>query len=327
MGQGHTPTFSNVLASAGLLDAAQEMRDEIGDDLVDTWWTLIAYHNSKRELGKTLTLARDDIPARLRSLGSTRRLNSDQVQELSANLRDSQIPEILHHLGTCLPKPSTLDFVACTNMLSVGVDVPRLGLMMLNGQPKNVSEYIQASSRVGRDAKRPPGVVLALLSPTKPRDRSHYESFQSFHSGFYRHVEPTSVTPYALPARERALHGAFLALVRMASSFARNERASDILKHGSEAEELTSAFLARVARAEPEEMEGARDRLHDFLSYWRGLASERGTNLRYRSAGRAHVSLIRAFRAAGTGWETLQSLRHVDVPLKLEPPILTGKND
>ena len=129
------------------------MREQIAA-LADTWWTLVAYHNSKRELGKTLSLARDDIPARLRALGEKRTIAGAGVKELSANLKDSEIPEALQQLGISLPSKDTLDFVACTNMLSVGVDVQRLGLMLVNGQPKTVSEYIQASSRVGRDGRR-----------------------------------------------------------------------------------------------------------------------------------------------------------------------------
>jgi hypothetical protein len=326
MGQGHTPTFSNVLTSAALLDAAFSMRERHGE-IVDTWWTLVAYHNSKRELGKTLTLARDDIPARLGALGSGRVLPADRVQELSANLRDSQIPEVLHRLHYELPAPDTLDFVACTNMLSVGVDVQRLGLMLINGQPKAVSEYIQASSRIGRATGKPPGLALALLSPTRPRDRSHYEFFHPFHQAFYRHVEPTSVTPYALPARERAVHGAFLALVRMVSRIHADHHASAVLENEGEVEALLESMLARVRKAEPDEEDGTRERLLQFLQEWRSLAEEKGKNLRFSSQGKAHRRLIQPFRSRGEGWETLQSLRHVDTPLTLEPPLdMSGRS-
>ena len=321
MGQGHTPTFSNVIASTALLAAGGVMRERIAA-LADTWWTLVAYHNSKRELGKTLSLARDDIPARLRALGEKRTITGAGVKELSANLKDSEIPEALHQLGTAIPDNSALDFVACTNMLSVGVDVQRLGLMMVNGQPKTVSEYIQASSRVGRDANRPPGIVFALFSPSKPRDRSHYEFFRAFHKGYYRHVEPTSVTPFALPAQDRGLHGAFLALVRMVSPLHSNNHASKINSQMAIVRKLADGFLGRIDKACDGNISESGACLEDFISFWSGLAREKGTNLRFQSGGKQHAQLIRPFREPGEGWETLQSLRHVDTPLKLVVPML-----
>lgn len=318
MGQGHTPTFSNVVASTALLAAGGIMRDRF-DALADTWWTLVVYHNSKRELGKTLSLARDDIPARLGALGEARKIAGARVRELSANLRDSEIPESLHQLSIGLPDPGALDFVACTNMLSVGVDVQRLGLMMINGQPKTVSEYIQASSRVGRDRRRPPGVVFALFSPSKPRDRSHYEYFRAFHKAYYRHVEPTSVTPFSVPSQERGLHGAFLALVRMSSTIYKNNHAAAITTKASEIEALAEEFLARIARAKDGDAIETRERLEGFLSFWAQRARERSSNLRFQADGKEHARLIRPFRDSRVeGWETLQSLRHVDTPLRLE---------
>ena len=282
----------------------------------------MVYHNSKRELGKTLSLARDDIPARLRALGEKRTIAGAGVKELSANLKDSEIPEALHQLGTAIPDKSALDFVACTNMLSVGVDVQRLGLMMVNGQPKTVSEYIQASSRVGRDSKRPPGIVFALFSPSKPRDRSHYEFFRAFHKGYYRHVEPTSVTPFALPAQDRGLHGAFLALVRMVSPLYANNHASKVNAQMAEVRKLADDFLERIENAQDGNIFESTMCLDEFISYWTGLASSKGANLRFQSGGRQHAQLIRPFREPGEGWETLQSLRHVDTPLKLIVPMI-----
>lgn len=322
MGQGHTPTFSNVITSAALLAAGGAMRTKFGD-IADTWWTLVAYHNSKRELGKTLSLARDDIPARLRALAESRTISGAGVKELSANLKDSEIPEALDQLKVALPDKGTLDYVACTNMLSVGVDIQRLGLMLVNGQPKTVSEYIQASSRVGRDNKRPPGIVCALFSPTKPRDRSHYEFFRAFHKGYYRHVEPTSVTPFALPSQYRGLHGAFLALVRMVSSVHDNRHASRITKNISEITKLAEDFLKRVELAKDGDIAESRECLGRFIDLWTDLANRKGSNLRFQSKGNEHAALIRPYKSLGNnGIETLQSLRNVDTPLKLVVPMI-----
>ena len=96
-------------------------------------------------------------------------------------------------------------------MISVGVDVDRLGLMVINGQPKNTSEYIQASSRVGRQA---PGLVFALYNQNRSRDRSHYENFKQYHQAIYRFVEPTSVTPYSKRCRDRSLPGLIIGIAR-----------------------------------------------------------------------------------------------------------------
>jgi hypothetical protein len=85
--------------------------------------------------------------------------------------------------------------------------------MLVLGQPKASAEYIQATSRVGRDEKKP-GLVVTLLNPHKPRDRSHYERFRTYHQSFYRNVEPTSVTPFSPRALDRALAAALVAMCR-----------------------------------------------------------------------------------------------------------------
>ena len=199
--------------------------------------------------------------------------------------------------------------------------------MMINGQPKTVAEYIQASSRVGRDARRLPGTVFTLFSPSKPRDRSHYEFFSAFHRGFYRHVEPTSVTPFALPSQERALHGAFLALVRMVSDIHANNSAARILQHTAVVTGLQNELLARIARAKDGRLQETTARLAEFIDFWRTRATEKGANLRFQSGGKQNASLIRAYRGPGEGWETLQSLRHVDTPLRLVVPMIQSGSE
>jgi hypothetical protein len=175
---------------------------------------------------------------------------------------------------------------------------------------------------VGRDSKRPPGIVFTLFSPSKPRDRSHYEFFRAFHKGYYRHVEPTSVTPFALPAQDRGLHGAFLVLVRMVSPLHANTHASKINVQMEEVRKLADVFLARIEKACDGDILETKANLEKFISFWVELASDKGSNLRFQSGGKQHSQLIRPFREPGEGWETLQSLRHVDTPLKLVVPML-----
>ena len=105
-----------------------------------------------------------------------------------------------------------MDVMLATNMLSVGVDVNRLGLMAVNGQPKSTAEYIQATSRVGRSF---PGLVCTVLTWSRPRDLSHYETFEHYHATFYKHVEAQSVTPFAPRALDRGLTGTMVSLMRL----------------------------------------------------------------------------------------------------------------
>jgi hypothetical protein len=99
-------------------------------------------------------------------------------------------------------------------MVATGVDISRLGFMFIHGQPKTTAEYIQASSRVGRAVPSGPGLIFTLYSSSKPRDKSHYEQFQGYHSRIYSNVEPTSVTPFSINARQKGLHAIFIGLMR-----------------------------------------------------------------------------------------------------------------
>lgn len=108
-------------------------------------------------------------------------------------------------------EPDVLKIVAATNMVSVGVDISRLNIMQITGQPKSHSEYIQASSRVGRSV---PGLIITTFNPAKNRDRSHYEKFIDYHQAFYKDVESTTVTPFSKPALEKALSAVLIALMQ-----------------------------------------------------------------------------------------------------------------
>jgi hypothetical protein len=205
--------------------AAQVLYDKY-DRLADPWMTLTGYFNSIRELAGTRRLVDDDIRARLRDadqrgLGK-RRIRS--LEELTSRKSGTDIPQILERLEAIFDKtlesqraaerkagqrPSSAvpyDVVLATNMISVGVDIERLGLMLVAGQPKNTSEYIQATSRVGRSSDGP-GLVTTVFNWARPRDLSHYECFEHYHETFYKHVEALSVTPFSARALDRGLSG------------------------------------------------------------------------------------------------------------------------
>lgn len=181
----------------------------------DGYATLLAYFNSLRELGGAIVQMLDDVPDSMklyaRQRGETVRENVPP-RELTSRVSQKEIIEILSELKIEAGKVGAVDMVLATNMVSVGVDVSRLGLMVMNGQPKTRAEYIQATSRVGRSTF--PGLVVAVLNAAKPRDRSHFETFYGWHSTLYRDVEATSVTPFASRARDRALHAALVAMIR-----------------------------------------------------------------------------------------------------------------
>ena len=161
----------------------------------------------------------DDVPITIQARGKQRNEKNirtiDFVEELTSRKDSSQIPEILDSLALKSNEDGFVDILLASNMISVGVDIPRLGLMVVNGQPKTISEYIQATSRVGRTTEGP-GLIFTLFNHNKVRDRAFYETFCSWHSSLYRSVEPTSVTPFAPRARDKALHAPLIALMRLA---------------------------------------------------------------------------------------------------------------
>ncbi|MCZ7558538.1 MAG: helicase-related protein [Bacteroidia bacterium] len=321
MGQGHTSVTSLVRSVAAVSQAPMEL-PALSEETKDGYWTVLVYHNSKRELGKTMALARDDIPARIHVIAadeSNLRV-IENVEELSANISGRRIPEVLAQLGRSLGDDA-IDILPCTNMVSVGVDVKRLGLMVVVGQPKTTAEYIQATSRVGRDVV--PGLVITMFSPTKPRDRSHYESFNSYHDALYRWVEPTSVTPFALPSRERALHAALVILARHLAGLSENAAAERFDPEVDPMKSLIEWLIARTSRAEPAEAFATERHIRRLVDQWakRALdARDRRTSpLRYNGAvGNQFEALLCTYEnQSPPAWPTLNSMRHVD----LETPI------
>jgi len=191
---------------------------------VDPYMTSLGYFNSLRELGGSRRIVEDEVLSRLEHYAGRKRLEPADTLFASRSMQ-RMIPELTSRVSTGevaatkarLQKPFTeddrVDVALATNMISVGLDIIRLGLMLVVGQPKTSAEYIQATSRVGRDPRRP-GLVVTIFNIHKPRDRSHYERFGSYHASFYRAVEATSVTPFSPRALDRALVGTLVALVR-----------------------------------------------------------------------------------------------------------------
>ena len=187
--------------------------------------------------------------------------------------------------------------------------------MLVNGQPKTTSEYIQATSRVGRTSDRP-GLVIALYSSTKPRDRSHYESFRGYHASLYRHVEPTSVTPFALPSRNRGLHAALVILARHLLGAGENEDAARFDPRAPSTHAAVQRVLSVVDRVDARERKATERHIQRLLDEWQARIDE-DDRLRYQTSSRGQPSLLKDFGDWGDGWDTLHSMRNVDRTCRL----------
>lgn len=221
MPSGKTKAMMEVRAIAAILQRVHMM--DIPYEIKDKFWTLAIYFNSLRDLGKCSTLVDDDVKDFIRrtvyrfgSRKGVRQIGS--ASELTSRVSTSQLNETLEKLERLEyskenqdAKKYPINVLLATNMISVGVDVARLNVMLLVGQPKLTSEYIQASSRIGRTF---PGVAFALYDGAKSRDRSHFEQFKAYHESFYMFVEPTGVTPFSKPSRDRAMHAVMVSLMR-----------------------------------------------------------------------------------------------------------------
>jgi hypothetical protein len=187
----------------------------------DGYWTNLNFLNSLRELGNTVSLIESDVPDYLTGLARRDGLEPrwpHRTMELTSRRRSDEIPKAIEQLQVrYIPgqeRQEAIDICLASNIIEVGIDIDRLGLMTIIGQPKTTAQYIQVSGRVGRRADISPGLVITIYGAAKPRDRSHYERFRTYHQQLYAQVEPTSVTPFAQPVLRRALHAAAVAYVR-----------------------------------------------------------------------------------------------------------------
>lgn len=222
MPSGKTKAMMEVRSIAALMQEINTM--DLPDEIKDKFWTLTVYFNSLKDLGKCSTLVDDDVKDFIKRtayrLGNAKDARMiARADELTSRVNTTQLNETLDKLEKLCYSKENLEnkrypsnVLLATNMISVGIDVARLNVMLLVGQPKLTSEYIQASSRVGRSF---PGVAFAMYDGSKSRDRSHYEQFKPYHESFYKHVEPTGATPFSKPARDRALHAVMIAMMRV----------------------------------------------------------------------------------------------------------------
>lgn len=268
--------YSIILQTA--LDLSMEPEFE---DYIDPYYTLIGYFNSIRELGGTVRLLDDDITSRIRVVKNKynspaqRYIDFDGKKEITSRIPSWEIAKVLEKLAVSYDKnkekQNCYDVVIATNMIAVGMDVDRLGLMTVVGQPKQNSEYIQATSRVGRQH---PGIIFAVYNPYRPRDLSNYENFVGFHSQMYRYVEGTTATPFAARARDRVLHALVVSLLRLKIEGMTDNSGAANINHLSDAEikGIKDMILERVKITAPSSYTDTEREIDGFISIWKSIA-------------------------------------------------------
>ncbi len=318
------------------LAAGQQIYEKHGQH-ADPWMTLVGYFNAIRELGGMRRLVDDDIRTRLGKMdqrGLARR-SPPLVEELTSRKGSSDIPRVLDLLeeqfdpvkemkrkemlkqGRRQNAPRRpLDVLLATNMVSVGVDVKRLGLMVVAGQPKTTAEYIQATSRVGRSK---PGIVCTVFNWARPRDLSHYEQFEHYHATFYKHVEALSVTPFASRAIDRGLTALLISLVRLVGAeFNHNKKARHVDRNHPYFKDAIDAIATRAGAitCKSAVQEAVRQALTERLDEWLAEAQNTrgGRELAYRDE-RDGVTVPLLHPAGLRSWDhftCLNSLRDVE---------------
>ena len=328
---GRSAKFTLQAVAASLLQSAHA--GFASDEDRDPYQTLVGYFNSLRELGGALVLMQDDVADTIALIAQSRNEKPREagiVEELTSRRTQDEILEMLNTLAIRAGKPGCIDTVLATNMVGVGVDIPRLGLMLVLGQPKTTAEYIQSTSRVGRGQVS--GLVVTILNNSKARDRSHFETFRGWHRALYRDVEATSVTPFASRARDRALHAALVAAVRHLVPGMLDSPA-DVEAHKTEIMSLIDEIAARAKRIDPEENE-VRDELVNRYEQWVAMAPRHYWN-DYRpkhsllQSAERHAQNIALGRMPDVAWSTLNSMRNVEAgtPFRLAPALRRGGRD
>ena len=292
-----------------LMGAAERAYRDAGghrntENPVDPYMTVLGYFNSLKELGGARRILEEEVQNTVKQYGERRRVGErrglfqdrrsfSSVVELTSRVSTDKVAEARRRLDAAFHKQDRVDCAIATNMISVGLDIQRLGLMVVLGQPKTHAEYIQATSRVGRDEAKP-GLVVTLLSAHKPRDRSHYERFRHYHETFYRSVEVSSVTPFSARALDRGFAGAMVGLARHVDPRLTPPRGVEEIGtvRASLEEHLRRLYEDRLASqpfdSEEERAERRRsvtDRIGELLDAWLSVLADyhsTNTNVQYQ---------------------------------------------
>lgn len=338
MPSGKTKAMMEVRSIAALLQKIHSM--DLSDEIKDKYWTLTVYFNSLKDLGKCSTLVNDDVKDfikrtvfRLGTAKDARMIAG--TDELTSRVTTTRLNETLDKLEKVVYSKENFEskrypsnVLLATNMISVGIDVARLNVMLLVGQPKLTSEYIQASSRVGRSY---PGVAFAMYDGSKSRDRSHFEQFKPYHESFYKFVEPTGATPFSKPARDRALHAIVIAMLRMAEADLTPEKGAALFTRAAYKESVkrTKEFLVnralevtqRLNANMDDDSEAISTEIEAIFETWEQLAENYdeehfyyGERFMFNTPEDNEGRLLKPFNTSrhDPAYDTMTSMRNVD---------------
>ncbi|MBX0335565.1 hypothetical protein K3G39_20225 [Pontibacter sp. HSC-14F20] len=254
------------------LRKSQQGDQELVNRYLDNYWTLVSYYNSLKDVGKTYNKINTEVYDKVRLLHQRHYLNNSlydftyrgligRTRELTSRIPSNKVKPILNELDAHLTISKnqvnntyqvdhSVDVVLASNMISVGLDVGRLNLMLVNGQPRNVAEYIQASSRV---ARRDAGIVFNLLDANRAREKSYFENYLNFHTSFYKYVEPISLTPFTEITLDRMLNSILICYVRHKKGKEAHyfdgdvEALEEIISHCIDDEDIKSYMKSKMA--------------------------------------------------------------------------------
>ena len=337
MPSGKSKAMMQIRSIAALLQIIHTL--QLPDEIKDKYWTLTVYFNSLKDLGKCSTLVEDDVKEYIRRIAfrlgdasNARKLG--RADELTSRVTTTQLNTTLDKLEKVTfsqknveQKRYASNILLATNMISVGIDIARLNIMLLVGQPKLTSEYIQASSRIGRSY---PGVALTIYDSTKSRDRSHFEQFKQYHESYYKYVEPTGVTPFSKPARDRALHAVIIAMMRLlepeltleeyASKFNREQYSNEISKIKDYLINREREVTKRMNSSMREDADEMSFELDYIFEKWEHLAEtykegfSYGEKFMFSLPGEGEGRLLKPFNTSqhDPAFDTMTSMRNVD---------------
>lgn len=318
---GRSAKFT-LQAVAGSLMQSGGPNKEFNSSQRDGYSTLLLYFNSLRELGGAIVQILDDVPDSIGLYASSRAEDKRQVlhhEEMTSRKPQDEILRILEELKLTCDSDYFVDAVLATNMVSVGVDISRLGLMLVNGQPKTRAEYIQATSRVGRSTS--PGLIVSVLNAIKPRDRSHFETFQTWHTSIYKDVEATSVTPFAPRARDKALKAVIVTMIRQGIAGLGDKPTKPSEINADNLDAVIFEILRRAKNISPDESKAVEHELEVALDEW-----ERRSPTHYENPGNPDSALIQRAeeqarrvalrKKALPAWPIMNSMRNVEPSTK-----------
>lgn len=345
MPSGKTKAMMEIRSIAAMLQTIKTM--DLPDEIKDKFWTLTVYFNSLKDLGKCTTLVEDDVKDFIKRMVFRTGIAKDartitSADELTSRVSTTDLNETLDKLEKTEYSKENIEnkkyasnIVLATNMISVGIDISRLNVMLMVGQPKLTSEYIQASSRVGR---KWPGVVFTLYDGSKSRDRSHYEQFKSYHESFYKYVEPTGATPFSKPARDRALHAVVITLLRLlepnlsgendACNFTREKYAKRIESIKNQIVEWDKEVMKKIYKTIEDDSSETANEIDNMLQIWESRAKKYkeanknfyygGGKLMFAKPGENEGRLMKGFNTApdDEAFDTMTSMRNVDTSVK-----------